>query len=144
MDGGTFANNPTLSGYVDALRYKDAQTERVMVVSIGTGLPPQTPGSGAIPIEANRVADFGLIRWARPILEVVLDGVPKAVEYQMAAIRAANSDVLEYYRLQSPSPPASHALDDASPENCRRLVDDARTLIASNADMLQKIYRSLS
>ena len=144
VDGGTFANNPTLSGYVDALKYKDAQTERVVVVSIGTGLPPQTPGSGAIPIEADRVADFGLIRWARPILEVVLDGVPKAVEYQMAAIRDANSDVLEYYRLQSPLPTASHALDDASPENCQRLVADARTLIDSNADTLQRIYHSLS
>jgi predicted acylesterase/phospholipase RssA len=144
VDGGTFANNPTLCGYVDALRFKDERTERVVVVSIGTGLPPQTPGSGPIPIEANDVADFGLVRWARPILEVVLDGVPKAVEYQMRAIRDASSAALEYHRLQSPLPTASHALDDGSPENCRKLVADAATLIADNADTLQQIYRSLA
>lgn len=144
VDGGTFANNPTLCGYVDALRFKDVQTQRVVVVSIGTGLPPQTPGSGPIPIGADDVAGFGLVRWARPILEVVLDGVPKAVEYQMLAIREANPVGLEYHRLQSHLPTASHALDDGSRQNCERLIQDAGTLIRTSADTLEKIYRSLS
>ena len=143
VDGGTFANNPTLSGYVDALRLK-REARRILVVSIGTGLPPQTPGSGPIPIEASKAGHFGLIRWARPILDVVLDGVPKAVEYQMRAIQAAGADVLNYYRLQSPLPTASHALDDASPENCAKLVADARDLIAASTDTLEKIYRELT
>ena len=142
VDGGTFANNPTLSGYVDALRLKK-DIPRVLVVSIGTGLPPQTPGSGPIPIEADKVRDFGLVRWTRPILEVVLDGVPKAVEYQMEAIRTANPDALGYYRLQSDLPTASHALDDASQENCAKLVADAKTLVAKSADTLEQIYAEL-
>ncbi|HSO98903.1 MAG TPA: patatin-like phospholipase family protein [Solirubrobacteraceae bacterium] len=143
VDGGTFANNPTLSAYVDALRLKQ-EIPRVVVVSIGTGLPPQTPGSGPIPIQADEVADFGLVKWARPILEVVLDGVPKAVEYQMQAIQAANPDALGYYRLQSTLPTASHALDDASPENCSKLVADAETLIRENSKTLEQIYAELA
>jgi predicted acylesterase/phospholipase RssA len=144
VDGGTFANNPTLSGYVDALRLKKAEIPRVVVVSIGTGLPPQTPGSGPIPIEADKAGDFGLVKWARPILEVVLDGVPKAVEYQMNVIQAANPDGLGYYRLQSDLPTASHALDDASPENCSKLIADAESLIAKSSDTLQHIYSELA
>jgi predicted acylesterase/phospholipase RssA len=143
VDGGTFANNPTLAGYVDALRLKKPETPRVLVVSIGTGLPPQTPGSGPIPIEASKAGDFGLVKWARPILEVVLDGVPKAVEYQMNVIQAASPDALGYYRLQSDLPTASHALDDASPENFAKLVADAQSLIANSADTLQHIYNEL-
>ncbi len=143
VDGGTFANNPTLSGYVDALRLKK-DLPRVVVVSVGTGLPPQTPGSGPIPIEPNDVGDFGLVKWARPILEVVLDGVPKAVEYQMSALQAAGSEALGYYRLQSALPTASHALDDASPENCAKLVADAKTLIDQSADTLAQIYDELA
>ena len=143
VDGGTFANNPTLSGYVDALRLRQEDVPRVLVISIGTGLPPQTPGSGPIPIEANHVRDFGLVKWARPLLEVVLDGVPKAVEYQMNEIQAANP-TLDYYRLQSDLPTASHALDDASPENCAKLVADAKSLIADSTDTLQKIYDELA
>jgi hypothetical protein len=112
-------------------------------VSIGTGLAPQTPGSGPIPIAANDVGDFGLVKWARPLLEVVLDGVPKAVEYQMNAITDASAD-LGYYRLQSDLPTASHALDDGSPENCAKLVADAKTLIAQSAATLAQIYAELA
>jgi hypothetical protein len=142
VDGGTFANNPTLAGYVDALRLKP-EGARIVIVSIGTGLPPQSPGGGLIPIAADRVHDYGLLKWARPLLDVVLDGVPKAVEYQMAAIRAAVPDASSYYRLQSGLPTASHALDDASPDNCRRLVADADTLIADSRDTLERIYAEL-
>jgi predicted acylesterase/phospholipase RssA len=143
VDGGTFANNPTLCGYADALRLKE-ENPRVVVVSIGTGLPPQTPGSGPIPIEAGKAGDFGLVKWARPILEVVLDGVPKAVEYQMGVIHEANPEGLGYYRLQSDLPTASHALDDASPENCAKLVADAESLIAKSSGTLQHIYGELA
>jgi len=142
VDGGTFANNPTLSGYVDALRLK--KVPRIVVVSIGTGRPPQTPGSGPIPIESAKAADFGLARWARPILEVVLDGVPKAVEYQMNVIQDAHPGDLRYFRLQSDLPTASHALDDASPENCAKLVADARTLIDENGKTLEEIFAELA
>jgi predicted acylesterase/phospholipase RssA len=143
VDGGTFANNPTLSAYVDALRLK-GNIPRVLVVSIGTGRPPQTPGSGPIPINASHVRDFGLMKWARPILEVVLDGVPKAVEYQMGVMQAAIPAALTYYRLQSDLPTASHALDDASAENTERLVADAKALIAEKESTLQDIYRELA
>lgn len=142
VDGGTFANNPTVSGYVDALRLK-GEIKRVVVVSIGTGLPPQTPGSGPIPIAADDVGGFGLAKWARPILEVVLDGVPKAVEYQMNVMQGAAPSALGYYRLQSDLPTASHALDDPSAGNCAKLVADAKTLIANSTATLQKIYDEL-
>ena len=143
VDGGTFANDPALSGYVDALKLKKG-APRIVVVSIGTGLPPQTPGSGPIPIGATKVAGFGLVRWARPILEVVLDGVPKTVKYELEAIEAADSKALGYHRLQSELPTASHALDDASRKNCKRLVADAQTLIGEKQDTLDRICEDLS
>jgi predicted acylesterase/phospholipase RssA len=143
VDGGTFANNPTLSGYVDALRLGHDRP-RIVVVSIGTGLPSQTPGSGPIPIEPGHVKDFGLVKWARPLLEVVLDGVPKAVEYQMNAIATASPTGLVYYRLQSDLPTASHAMDDASPGNTQKLVADARTLITQQAATLEQAYAQLA
>ena len=143
VDGGTFANNPTMAGYVDALRLKP-EGAPVLIVSIGTGLPPQSPGGGLIPIAADHVGHYGLLKWARPLLDVVLDGVPKAVEYQMDAIRAAFPDASSYYRLQSDLPTASHALDDASAENCQRLIADADKLVADSHETLERIYGELS
>jgi predicted acylesterase/phospholipase RssA len=143
VDGGTFANNPTLSGYVDALRLGKDHA-RILVVSIGTGQPKQTPGSGPIPIAPDHVKHFGLLKWVRPLLEVVLDGVPKAVEYQMNAIKDASEAKVVYYRLQSDLPTASHAMDDASPGNSQKLVADANTLIAKEAATLERILAELS
>lgn len=142
VDGGTFANNPTLCGYVDALRLRKEKSS-IVVVSIGTGLPPQTVGSGPIPIEPADAGDFGLVKWARPILEVVLDGVPKTVEYQMNVIQGAHPEPLAYHRLQSKLPTASHSLDDASPENCAKLLADAQTLIDESSNELDAICRDL-
>ncbi len=73
----------------------------------------------------------------------MLDGVPKAVEYQMNVIQGADPPALGYYRLQSDLPTASHALDDVSAENCEKLVADAKTLIADSTSKLQQIYDEL-
>lgn len=137
-DGGTFANDPTLCGYADALRL-DTERRPVVVVSIGTGLPPQTVGSGPIPIEPAAAGDFGLAKWARPILDVVLDGVPKAVEYQMNVLAGASGGQLTYHRLQTSLPSASHALDDASPGNCAKLLADAQALVEESDRALDAI-----
>ena len=148
VDGGTFANNPTLAGYADGLRLGHDRPQ-ILVVSIGTGQPPQTPGSGVIPIEAAHAKRFGLLRWALPrrhevpLLEVVMDGMPKAVEYQMNVLEMASSNALVYYRLQSRLPTASHAMDDASPGNTQKLLDDAGTLIAEQAATLEQICTHL-
>jgi hypothetical protein len=50
---------------------------------------------------------------------------------------------VEYYRIQSDLPTASHALDDASPENCAKLQADAETVIAASAAKLEQIYAEL-
>jgi predicted acylesterase/phospholipase RssA len=142
VDGGTFANNPAIAAYADALRKADRDA-RFVVVSIGTGRPPQKLGSGPIPVPAEKARDWGLEQWARPILEVVLDGAAKTVEYQLAQIAGAAGRSLEYYRLQSSLPTASHALDDASDGNRRALLADANSLVAENEQELERICAAL-
>lgn len=143
VDGGTFANNPAISAYADALR-KAGGDAKFLVVSIGTGRPPQTLGSGPIPVPAAQAHGWGLEQWARPILEVVLDGAAKAVEYELEQIAGAAGDRLECYRLQSPLPTASHAMDDASDDNRRALLNDANTLISENQAKLDQICAALT
>lgn len=143
VDGGTFANNPAISAYADALR-KAEDEARLLIVSIGTGQPPQDLGSGPIPLPADRANGWGLEQWARPILEVVLDGAAKAVEYQLEQISGLAGDKLECYRLQSSLPTASHAMDDASDGNRQALLNDANTLIAENGEKLDQICAALA
>ena len=144
VDGGVFANNPAACAYVDALDLwpGDAQMH---VVSIGTGQPPEVPGRGNIPIPYQRARRWGLMRWARPIVDVVFDGAADAVEYQMLRLcRHGDEATPRYFRLQSSLPTASHRLDDASPRNLDALLRDAAALLREKAAELDSVCAALA
>jgi patatin-like phospholipase/acyl hydrolase len=148
VDGGTFANNPAVAAYADAVKLWRASAE-INVLSIGTGRPPQAPGPDVrIPVSYERARHWGLIRWTRPILEVVLDGVAKAVEWDMEQLLKQPSDDsrhgARYHRLQSPLPTASHKMDDASWENRQALKSDAERLIRNGHAALDAICDELT
>jgi predicted acylesterase/phospholipase RssA len=143
VDGGVFANNPAVSAYAEALDLWRDQVE-IQVVSIGTGQPPQEFGRGRIPVPYAKARHWGLAHWARPVLEVVFDGVADASEWQLKRLcRHADGDSPRYHRLQSPLPTANHALDDASKDNLERLLADAETLLDAERATLEGICDAL-
>jgi uncharacterized protein len=120
VDGGVFAVNPAMSAYAEAQRFHPG--EEVFLLSLGTG--QRTRKRRFADIE-----DWGLVEWARPILDVVFDGLSDAVDYQL---RHALGDV-RYWRLQVELTRASDDLDDATEENLRELRRHAEELIAARS-----------
>ena len=131
IDGGVFAVNPAMCAYVEVLR--DSGDAEVMLLSLGTG--EQTRRR---PWE--EVKDWGLAKWARPIIDVVFDGVSDAVDYQLRHALGEG----RYWRLQVELSQASDALDDARPENIRRLRAHAKELIAARGADLDTLAAGLS
>lgn len=127
VDGGVYANNPSVAAYADCVELWGEEAE-INFVSIGTGVPSAQSQHGSIPVLYRDAQHWGLARWAHPMLDVVFDGIAKAVEYQMLRLCQIHG-TLRYHRLQSSLPTASHAMDDASDENIARLRADAETLI---------------
>lgn len=126
VDGGVFAVNPAMSAFAEVLRFPP--TADVRLLSLGTGQRTRKR-------TFDEIADWGLIEWARPILDVVFDGVSDAVDYQLRhALRDGR-----YWRLQVELDRASDALDDAGEENLRLLRGHARDLIARSSDELDEI-----
>ncbi len=74
IDGGVFAGNPAMCAYAEAVRLRpgDATT----LVSLGTG-------SQTSPIPLDKARGWGVLEWARPIIDVVFDGSSDAVDYQL-------------------------------------------------------------
>ena len=130
VDGGVFAVNPAMTAFAEALRFEPGAD--VVLLSLGTG-------------ERTRkrrfadVDDWGLVEWARPILDVVFDGSSDAVDYQVRHVLGEES----YWRLQVELTRASDDLDDASPENLRRLREHAEELIASDSAKLDSAVAAL-
>src|SRR3954471_20511697 len=70
VDGGVFATNPAMCALAEALNTVSAK--EVVLLSLGTGERTHRR-------DFDEIKDWGLARWARPILDVVFDGVSDAV-----------------------------------------------------------------
>lgn len=135
VDGGTFANNPALCAYAEA-RSLDA-TSDILIVSVGTG-----QRQDAIPYE--RARSWGLLGWARTVIDVVFDGVADTVDYQLKQLLPAlSTGHVRYFRFQAALGADETAMDDTSPGNLARLAATAQQVVADNHDLIVRLCAEL-
>jgi len=137
IDGGVYANNPAMCAYVETKKlHTDA--DEVLLVSMGTGQHTR-------PIHYADAKDWGLAMWAKPILDVVFDGVSDTVDHQMSILcRDSDAGDPRYYRFQTELTLGSDDMDNTSAENMDRLKRQARDLIAAKSNDLDKLCRELT
>jgi patatin-like phospholipase/acyl hydrolase len=129
IDGGVFAGNPAMCAYAEAVRlWPD---EQISVLSLGTGSQTRT-----IPFEKAR--GWGVLEWARPIIDVVFDGSSDAVDYQLEHVLGDR-----YVRLQTTLDLANDDMDDASPVNIAALEAEGMRLVEQNAAVLDRLASEL-
>jgi patatin-like phospholipase/acyl hydrolase len=116
VDGGVFATNPSMCAYADARRFEPGA--ELVLVSLGTGQLER-------PIQYEDAKDWGMLEWARPILDVVFDGVADTTDYELRQVL----DEGRYFRLQTSLDYGSDALDDASRTNMRALLQKGEELV---------------
>lgn len=104
IDGGIFANNPTMCAIVEAMKLYPMEKE-FFVLSLGTGYEDTK-----VPL----LSRWGLIAWVKPLLNLIFDGISDTVEYQAALMPQAKY----YYRFQEK---VDSKLDDTSPESIEGL-----------------------
>lgn len=130
VDGGVFATNPAMCALAEAL--EQVAPRDVVLLSLGTGERTRKRSF-------QEIDDWGLARWARPILDVVFDGVSDAVHYQLDHVLGPE----RYWRLQVELTLASDDLDDASEANLARLRGHAEDLIEKSSDALDDALAKL-
>jgi patatin-like phospholipase/acyl hydrolase len=130
IDGGVFAGNPAMCAYAEARRLKP--DDDVLLVSLGTG--GQTR-----PITYDQAKDWGLLEWARPIIDVVFDGSSDAVDYQLDQLLGDR-----HVRLQATLTDANDDMDDASATNLEALAETGRRLVQDNAARLDTLAAELA
>ena len=136
VDGGVFANNPAMCAYVE-MKDQRPDADEVLVVSLGTGQHTR-------PIKYEEAKDWGLAFWAKPILNVVFDGVSDTVDHQMGILCRANADGdPRYYRFQTELDVGSDDMDNATATNIAILKQKAQQLIESQSDALDTLCNEL-
>jgi uncharacterized protein len=120
VDGGVFAANPAMCAFAEVMRFQP--TADIVLLSLGTGQRTRKR-------RFADVKDWGLIEWAKPILDVVFDGVSDAVDYQLQHAL----DEGHYWRLQVELTDANDDMDDAGGDNLRDLRAQAEQLISDRS-----------
>ena len=130
VDGGVFANNPAMCGYVEAIKLHGEQD--ILVVSIGTG-------EVKTPISYRRARAWGLIGWVRPLIGIFMDGVAATVEHQLAWLLPDRLGQPRYFRFQVELPPGQGSMDDAKPAHIAVLKEQAQKIIDTNKDRIDDL-----
>jgi uncharacterized protein len=136
IDGGVFANNPTMCAYVETMELHPKAD--VLVVSLGTGQHTRA-------IHYAEATDWGIAHWAKPILDVVFDGVSDTVDHQMKVLCRAGRDGPErYYRFQTELDRGSDDMDDVTQANLAALEQKARDVIEKENNNLDELCKELT
>ncbi|AWF80266.1 patatin [Microbulbifer sp. A4B17] len=114
VDGGMVASDPALCAYSEAIKFSGVSGIKDMViVSLGTGR--QLSG-----YKYKEVKDWGIFNWARPAIDIAVNGSAQMVHYYIKQISSTIEDS-KYYRIQPKLYTADSAMDNATPENLRKL-----------------------
>ena len=92
IDGGVYANNPSIVALAQAISRRNQPAERaaldeVVMLSLGTGV--------SLTYIKGQTLDWGYAQWAQPLINVLMDGVAGISDYQA---RQLLDD--RYHRLQ--------------------------------------------
>jgi hypothetical protein len=116
-----------------------SQAKKFMIVSLGTG-------SLERPIPYAEAKDWGLVHWARPLLNVLFDGNADTTCYeveQMPGVTQYRFDIsLGMSPRQDPNA-VNEDCDDASPDNIARIERKADALVDGMAQKLETVIDEL-
>lgn len=97
IDGSVVANNPAMAALAQALHRPTGGQElpNIRLLSLGTGTNPT--------YIAGKDHDWGYAQWARPVIDLMIDGGTNVVDYQCAQILDERYHRLTTY-LRQPIP----------------------------------------
>ena len=139
VDGGVYANNPAMCGFIEA-RVRHPEARRFVVLSLGTGEQMR-------PIHQEEAENWGLINWARPILGVVFDGVSDTVDYQLNQMLSSATSPFpgsRYLRIQPQLVIANDDMDDASAANIAALKQLGRQVTEAQSGDIDALIKDLA
>ena len=135
VDGGVFANNPSMIGVSEALA-SGTRLDDLLVCSIGTGTNNR-------PIPHEEAKDWGMAGWVVPVLSVMLDGMSDSSHYHARQLLPSEGESARYFRLDGKLKEASDDIDEASRGNIHNLRRTARAIMDEHKDKLEILIRNL-
>ncbi len=132
IDGGVFANNPTMCAFAHA-QSLGFDEDDMTVVSLGTG-------SLSKHFTYDESKDWGMIHWARPLFDITSQASDLSIDWQLSHILRKS----HYFRITPIFQDFRSALDDARPENMADIRSIGQKLIKENSVAIDQICEKIS
>jgi uncharacterized protein len=139
VDGGVYLNNPALAAVTEVLEHRrdplytcdrPIALEDIFVLSLGTGFSAKT-------ITPSQGRNWGQIKWARNLFEIMMQGNSQSVHKQMKVL----FDESHYLRLNILIPPDAAEMDDATEATRQKLIGEVYSAIINNSVTQDNITR---
>lgn len=138
IDGGVFANNPTLCAYAEASKLCNDADITYSILSLGTGTSLHS-------YPYQKAKRWGGAGWLGPLFSILLGGVAETVDYQVGIMGQSGKDVEEYLRIQAyldENDKGLSRIDNVSLCNMEHLRGIGNKLVKENYEALGKIATS--
>jgi patatin-like phospholipase/acyl hydrolase len=141
IDGGVFANDPTLCAYSEIRSSKNCPTAKDMfIVSLGTG-------SANKKYSYEKMKDYGMASWVQPIIDIMMSGSSETTKYHMrkmfeAAAASSKDDSVKKQYIRIEPDVLRHAKSDmanAAPDNITALHELGQYTADVNEVLLEEI-----
>ena len=148
IDGGMFANNPSMAAYVEASKIafnkngihekvKERSPKDLFIISLGTGRYQ------FIQYSYKKAKKWGNLQWINPIIDILLTSHTRVICYEMEKLYSAHDRSEHFIRLNPPLIKASPEFNDASTENLNNLADDVNLWINENKTRLNLLAHTI-
>ncbi|MCB0502994.1 MAG: patatin-like phospholipase family protein [Bacteroidetes bacterium] len=158
IDGGVFANNPSVLAYTEAkelyaLRQIEQEEEMEVYNPIATPNADDLPffmlslgtGNHTRPITYKETQNWGQLKWIQPLIDILMQGVSASVHYEMEYIMPPfDMNQKRYIRINPEIPDSATNMSDVTPENIERLLECAKRCIDKHERMLADICQLLT
>ena len=133
VDGGVFANNPSMVGLSEALS-SGAQMEDILLCTLGTGQNNRK-------ITYEEAKDWGMIGWVRPVISVMMDGMSDSADYHVRRLLPDEKagELQRYFYFDIELENALDDMDAAHSSNINDLLSEADRIMEEQADELIRL-----
>jgi patatin-like phospholipase/acyl hydrolase len=142
VDGGLFANNPTMCAFIEALKiFRDSEgrvisPDQMLIVSIGTG-------AVVTPYNYDEARSWGILKWLKPVLEIMMSGVSETVDYQMRKLFRTLDSGNQYFRIMPELGSAKEDMDLTTGKNLEALHQAGIKTAEKEDEALERIAKLL-
>lgn len=137
IDGGVFANNPSMCALIEALKLTSFKNmEDLLLLSAGNAKETHS-------YTYESALHWGVFQWAIPIFNILADSGEQTISYQMDKLFESLHLSEQYLRVQYQTAKKVPAMDDVSESSIKSLLSMGDQLILQEQNRLEEFAKKL-